>query len=203
MDITMKKITVKKTASIAAMLALSFTLLAGCTGSGEGETETPETESIVTEAPETETPEAEVPEDEDAEDSQAANGELTAASIYSGIMEALSDKELPGLIEMDSQAIESYYGLTEADYAEAACYMPMMAVHASEISVFRISDSDDAIIAGIDKRLSDLDTTWGQYLPDQHDLVKNAKVVTNGDWVLLAVSEYADEVVEAFDALTK
>ena len=42
-----------------------------------------------------------------------------------------------------------------------------------------------------------------QYLPEQLELVQNYKLVTNGNYILFAVSEYADEAVTAFNAYTK
>ena len=61
----------------------------------------------------------------------------------------------------------------------------------------------DTVKAGIAKRQADLVEQWKQYLPAQLELVENYKLVTNGNYVMFAVTEYADDVVSIFNDCTK
>lgn len=188
----------KRTISIIIACVLCLMVVSAACGDGNNK---------AAQAPETEAP-AEKPTGEpgiNGETNQPESAVLTASGIYDGIMEGLEGSGLPNTIDMDVNAIENYYGLTSDDYLEASCHMPMMIVHATEISIFKVSGSggEEVVTAGIDKRLSDLDEIWSQYLPDQYALVKNAKTIQNGDWILFVVAENADDIVAGFDELTK
>ena len=63
--------------------------------------------------------------------------------------------------------------------------------------------ADETVKAAVEKRQDDLEAQWSQYLPEQLELVQNYKLVTNGNYILFAVSEYADEAVTAFNTYTK
>ena len=51
----------------------------------------------------------------------------------------------------------------------------------------------------LEARQAALQSQWSQYLPAQLELVENYKLVTNGDYILFAVTEYADDVVNDFN----
>lgn len=130
------------------------------------------------------------------------DADLTAADIWDAILTAVGEDKLPAFMQADADMLEGFYGLTSDAYSDVACMTPMMIVHATEICIVRATDAD-AVQAAFDKRLADLDSTWSMYLPEQYELVQNAQTVTNGEWMLLVVSEYADDIVAAFNAATK
>ena len=78
-----------------------------------------------------------------------------------------------------------------------------MNVHADEILVMKVKEGNmEDVEAGIAQRQEDLDATWAQYLPEVYEVVQDARVVKNGQYILFVVSSYADEAVAAFDEMT-
>lgn len=122
------------------------------------------------------------------------------ASVWNDI----SALGLPNMTELDDSLLSSLYGISAADLVSYKCYMPLMGVHATEFFVAEVKDGKmDTVKAGIAKRQADLDAQWSQYLPEQYELVKNYKLVTNGNYVLFAIGEQADQAVSIFDSYTK
>lgn len=124
--------------------------------------------------------------------------------VVASVWNDISKLDLPSMMELDDATMSSLYGINTSDLVSYKCYMPMMAVHATEFFIAEVKDGKmDAVKAGIAKRQADLEAQWSQYLPEQLELVKNYKLVTNGNYVLFAVSEYADQAVSAFNTYTK
>ena len=109
-----------------------------------------------------------------------------------GQMMSLTDSDLSSLYGLDSSSVEGFVGK-----------VPMMNVKATEYLVVKaVSGKAETVKNGMLKRQADLDATWKQYLPEQYELVKNYKLVTNGDYVLFAVGENAQAAVDAFNSAT-
>lgn len=107
--------------------------------------------------------------------------------------------ELPSLMELDAETMNMLYGIDASALEGFVAKMPMMNVHATEYFVAQVKDGQmDAVKAGIDKRLSDMKATWEFYLADQYELVKNAKVVTSGNYILMCVGVEAEAAADAF-----
>lgn len=105
---------------------------------------------------------------------------------------SLTDSDLSSLYGLDSSSVEGFVGK-----------VPMMNVKATEYLVVKaVSGKAETVKNGMLKRQADLDATWKQYLPEQYELVKNYKLVTNGDYVLFAVGENAQAAVDAFNSAT-
>ena len=189
------------------------------------ETETPAPETETPEAPETEAP-AEEPSDAPASTpsakpstqpsappaSSAPSTQPTpapvepepAADVVQSTWDAISQYELPSMMDADADILSQFYGISADDLVEYVCKMPLMAVHATEFFIAQVKDGKmDAVKAGVEKRQADLYQQWSQYLPDQLELVENYQLVTSGNYILFAVSEYADEAVSAFNTYAK
>ena len=116
----------------------------------------------------------------------------------------ISKLSLPNLTAMDDATLFAMYGINASDLEEYVCMMPLMGVHSTEFFIAEVKDGKmDTVKAGIAKRQADLDAQWSQYLPEQYELVKNYKLVTNGSYVLFAISEYAGDAVTIFNSYTK
>ena len=116
----------------------------------------------------------------------------------------ISKLSLPNLTAMDDATLFAMYGINASDLEEYVCMMPLMGVHSTEFFIAKVKDGKmDTVKAGIAKRQADLDAQWSQYLPEQYELVKNYKLVTNGNYVLFAISEYAGDAVTIFNSYTK
>ena len=188
------------------------------------ETETPAPETETPEAPETDAP-AEEPSDTPASTpsakpstqpsappaSSAPSTQPTpapvepepAADVVQSTWDAISQYELPSMMDADADILSQFYGISADDLVEYVCKMPLMAVHATEFFIAQVKDGKmDAVKAGVEKRQADLYQQWSQYLPDQLELVENYQLVTSGNYILFAISEYADQAVSAFNSYT-
>ena len=100
--------------------------------------------------------------------------------------------------------ISMNYGISSSSMAEFVGKLPMMNVKATEYLVVKAADGQvDAVKNGMLKRQADLDAQWKQYLPEQYELVKNYKLVANGNYVLFVIGENASSAVETFNSMTK
>lgn len=125
-------------------------------------------------------------------------------NVVQSVWNDISKLSLPNLTAMDDATLAAMYGINASDLEEYICMMPLMGVHSTEFFIAEVKDGKmDTVKAGIAKRQADLDAQWSQYLPDQHELVKNYKLVTNGNYVLFAISEYASDAVTIFNSYTK
>lgn len=125
-------------------------------------------------------------------------------SAVQSVWNDISKLSLPNLTAMDDATLSAMYGINASDLEEYVCMMPLMGVHSTEFFIAKVKDGKmDTVKAGIAKRQADLDAQWSQYLPEQYELVKNYKLVTNGNYVLFAISEYAADAVTIFNSYTK
>lgn len=111
--------------------------------------------------------------------------------------------ELPSFGDMDGEVLSALYGIDSSDLVRYIGKIPMMNVQATEIFIAQVKEgSMDAVKAGIEKRQADLAAQWSSYLPEQLELVENYKLVTNGDYVLFAISSEADQIETIFNDCT-
>ena len=111
--------------------------------------------------------------------------------------------ELPAMMELDDDALDFLYGMDAADLESYVGRIPMMNVHATEFFMAKVKDGKlDTIKEALENRQANLEQQWSMYLPDQYALVQNAKLVTNGNYVLFCISEDADSVVNLFNEAT-
>ena len=82
-------------------------------------------------------------------------------------------------------------------------FCPEISVQATEFFIAEVKEGKmDAVKAAVEKRQADLVQQWSQYLPEQLELVENYQLVTSGNYILFAISEYADQAVSAFNSYT-
>ena len=171
-------------------------------------TETPEalpTESAEVTAPPAETDVVVKPiETQPPVQSQPVETAPAEGSKVQAVWAAIETRELPYFMDLDDDILSSLYGIDAADLVEYVGKMPFMNTQATEFFIAQVQpDKMDTVKAALEKRQADLAEQWKQYLPDQLELVQNYKLVTNGDYIMFAVTEYADEVVNEFNTYTK
>ena len=161
-----------KKSIIALILAFTFALgLASCASSGDHDTNT-------------------------TEPSTEPKNYPAVATFFE---DTTADYEMPMMMDLDDDLLQDMYGIDPALLDEYVAKIPGMNVHATEFFVAKVKDGNmDAVKNGIESRLNALDQTWSQYLPDQYELVQNAKTVEEGNYILFVVSENADAVASAF-----
>jgi len=78
----------------------------------------------------------------------------------------------------------------------------MMNVKSNEIAIFKVKDAKDIpdIEAAVKQRAENVQKLFEQYLPDQYENAKNYKLITKGNYVLLVISDSADELIKVYDS---
>lgn len=109
-------------------------------------------------------------------------------------------QDMPSLMELDDETLLNLYGISSELLDNYVAKVPLMNVHATEIFIAKVKDNKiDEVREGISKHKADLEDTWSRYLPAQYELVKNSKIVENGNYILFVVSEKADDIVKIFE----
>ena len=125
-------------------------------------------------------------------------------SKVQAVWNAIATRELPYFMDLDDDILSQLYGINAADLVEYVGKMPFMNTQATESFIAQVQpDKMDTVKAALEKRQADLIEQWKQYLPDQLALVENYKLVTNGDYILFAIADCADEAVSEFNTYTK
>lgn len=116
---------------------------------------------------------------------------------------AISQLDIPSLSDVDAETLSALYGISTDDLVSYVCKMPAISVQATEFFIAEVKEGKmDAVKAAVEKRQADLVQQWSQYLPEQLELVENYQLVTSGNYILFAISEYADQAVSAFNSYT-
>lgn len=132
--------------------------------------------------------------------SQAPSEAPVETSKVQAVWTAISQRELPSFQDLDDDLLADFYGVDPADLAEYICKIPLMNTQATEFFIARVQPGKlDTVKAALEARQATLKDQWSQYLPAQLELVENYKLVTSGDYILFAVTEYADDVVNDFN----
>lgn len=187
------------------------------------ESEAPESEAPESEAPESAAPESSAPESSapvestqpSAEPSVEPSVEPTPSpdaseepeesdsvctDIYNSIVAQLGS-DLPSFMSCGDSDLSGLYGIDASLLNDYSLNIPLMVVHASEIFIAEVADGNmDAVKAGIESRKQALLDSWSQYLPDQYELVQNAKIVENGNYIIFVVADDPDAIVDIFNA---
>lgn len=127
-----------------------------------------------------------------------------SGSVVQAVWSDISALDLPAFMDMDDEVLNAFYGLDVSDLVEYVGKIPMMNVQATEFFIAQVKPGKmDTVKAAVEKRVNDLVAQWSQYLPEQLALVEDARVVTSGDYIMLAISYEADAAVDAFNAHAK
>lgn len=96
----------------------------------------------------------------------------------------------------DMARFEQEYYVNGADIEEFVVKKPKINVSASEVAIIKVKEAGkvEDVKASVEKHVKDLETQWEHYLPDQLELVKNAKINTFGNYVVLIISPDAEQV---------
>jgi|GEM_PF-1713055 len=71
-------------------------------------------------------------------------------------------QDAPAMMEMSQDNIKDFLSIDAGDYSDAACYMPLMNVTATEVMLFQYENDSqkEKIQKGLDQRLKELENTW-------------------------------------------
>ena len=92
-------------------------------------------------------------------------------------------------------------GLEPAQLDEYACSVSLMNVQAYAVGIFRPAEGEaEAVQAALETYVSSIQQSFQNYLPDQYEIAKGAKVQTLGTGeVVLALCEDASGVLSAIE----
>ncbi len=107
--------------------------------------------------------------------------------------------------DFGQDAIAEMTGLDFSLLSEYSLNDALMNVKSHILYVAKLNDVKDmdAVKAAFQKRLEMMQEVFATYLPDQYEIAMNGKIVDNGKYVLLVVSEDSQAVVDRFNELLK
>ena len=114
----------------------------------------------------------------------------------------VTEVEQPAQIELSEEQLKDFYNIDASKLEDFTVRMPMMNVKTNEIAIFKVKDAKDVaeIEAAAKERAENVAKQFEQYLPDQYENAKNYKIVTKGNYVLMVISESADELIKVYES---
>lgn len=213
----------KKILALTLALALSLSL-AACGGkdapgqdadSGVPEVNAPEGGAPEGDAPEggeTDAPDASAPEDGGTDSPETeASEEINLSAFYNTLREG---NVWPELMDLTTDAnmkelLDSYYpGLAEIAAKQRRVYIAAMSAAVGEIALVEVENAEDVqavediFQARIDYQVGDDATPGGAWYPETIEGWKTkSRIVSHGNYVMLAVGDASASAVEEFEAL--
>lgn len=135
----------------------------------------------------------------------AACGEETVEQSMDTVVTAVEAAiSTEGMVELDSDYISNMMKLEPEDYEECRVMLTNVGTSIDEYGIFKGTDSTQA--AEIKSAVEDylqlrLDSWMPEYLPDEFPKLQNAKVWSDGNFVMYAIlsTEEADAAETAFE----
>lgn len=184
---------------LALTLALALALsLAACGGKDVPEANTPgggEAAPSEPGAPEENEPQKDV-------DLAGFYASLTEGEEWPALMDLTEDETM-------TELLDSYYpGLSEISTKQCGVYIAAISAAVGEIALVEVENADDAakvediFQARIDYQVGDDTNPGGAWYPETIEGWKNnSRIVSHGNYVMLAVGEAAEAAAESFEAL--
>ena len=213
----------KKILALTLALALSLSL-AACGGkdapgqdadSGVPEVNAPEDDAPEDDAPEgggTDAPDASAPENGGTDSPETeASEEINLSAFYNTLREG---NIWPELMDLTTDAnmkelLDSYYpGLAEIAAKQRRVYIAAISAAVGEIALVEVENAEDVqavediFQARIDYQVGDDATPGGAWYPETIEGWKTkSRIVSHGNYVMLAVGDASASAVEEFEAL--
>lgn len=112
----------------------------------------------------------------------------------------LKSAEMTGTTKASMQELKKYYGLNAKDYEGICLYIPDDVMSVTEILVVKVKDKSqvESVELAMEERLETQKKNFEGYGVTQTKLISSAILESKGYYVLLAVSEEADQIEAAF-----
>lgn len=126
--------------------------------------------------------------------------------VISDIMNKVTKEvQLFSMMDLSKEEMKGFYYINTDNIEDFIIKVPMMNVKATEVAIIKVKDvkNVESVKESINERVKDLERTWGQYLPDQYELVKNHILKSNGQYVIFIISEDAKKIEGIFDSYFK
>ncbi|MCI2057501.1 MAG: DUF4358 domain-containing protein [Oscillibacter sp.] len=170
------------------------------------QTEKPSTQTTKpnTTKPSTSKPDTTKPSGGSSSATQPESGKTVDLSAFYTTLS--SDPNFPSMSAVSGDALDSLYaGLNDLKPKQCLVYMPMISAVASEVALVECASSADVqTVKTIFQARIDYQIEQGAFYPATVEAWQNsAKIVSNGNFVMLVCGDSADTTVSAFNALFK
>ncbi|MGE7091808.1 DUF4358 domain-containing protein [Lysinibacillus sp. NPDC048646] len=110
--------------------------------------------------------------------------------------------EQPAQMELSAEELQNLYNIDPEKLEDYSVRVPMMNVKTNEIAILKVKDANDVaeVEAAAKQRAENVIKQFEQYLPEQYENAKNYKLITKGNYVLLVISDSADELIKVYDS---
>lgn len=137
---------------------------------------------------------------------QPVESDADLGAFYTSLLE---DGEWPEMVSMEDEALNSFYpGLLDVEMEQCSVSSAAISAVACEIALVEVKNTEDVktvediFQARVDYQVGDGNGPGGAFYPETMDTWENnSRIVSNGNYVMLAVCEDADGAVDAFNAL--
>ncbi len=120
----------------------------------------------------------------------------TPKDVALGDVETLFLNEfcIDGMEKAGDMRMKRAFGLNPADYEEYLYYMPDNTMSVNELLIVKLRDESqaDSVLAAINARLETQKKNFDGYGTNQTDLLNHARVLSEGRYVCLFISEDVD-----------
>lgn len=142
---------------------------------------------------------------------EEAGKDVNLTDFYTSLTEGEEWPALMSLTEDESmtEMLDAYYpGLSEISTKQCGVYIAAISAAVGEIALVEVENADDVqavegiFQARIDYQVGDDANPGGAWYPETIEGWKsNSKIVSQGNYVMLAVGDNAEAAVESFEAL--
>lgn len=170
--------------------------------------ETPKPEEVKPETPKPEEVKPETPKPDESKPESGNSGAVEEKPEEKSIaVKEIADKIMKeirfGMVgTMGEDQAKEFYALDPSLVSEYVIYHAMINVRSDELAIFKVKDKKDIekIKAGILKRQEMLNNIWKQYLPDQHEKVKNYIIIEKDNYIMYSISDNQEKAKEIFNS---
>lgn len=121
--------------------------------------------------------------------------EDTIENVYNDVMNGADN----WLGTMDEQTMKTAYDMDFSYFDEYYGRIPLKNTHATSVIGVKVKDGKKAEArAELMKYQAAMEKNFERYLPDQYDLVKDYRIIENGDYMVLVIADNADDIETAF-----
>ncbi len=124
------------------------------------------------------------------------------AELFAAIDAAV---ELPEMVDVSEDFLESNLGVMPADYSGAVYYIVSIGASCEEIIIIRAADETKAaeMEEKLSARLAYVEKSAGNYLTEYLPMISSAVIRRDGLTVSLIISDQVSEIEAVFDSYTR
>lgn len=197
-----RKIKMKKLIILLITAAMLTAMTAGCSDNGG---QAPESSTTTAEAPAEPTPEEtpdasedETPEDPEESTAPEEESDSTTDAVLQQIKDAYGEDYLPNM-PIDSELLESIYGISPDMYVEYSGEAPMISAHVDTVIIVKAADGKQGDVKAALEAYRSSQVEQSMMYPMNVAKVNASKVEAEGDYVAFLMVGQIDEREDVSD----